>query len=237
MGSCASAPARRGATVSAVPRPRLLLASLLLSTSLARAQGTVQERDPRRPPPLEARPECELWRGHIAGNDPTAEATLQLCTTGDDVTGVFLWTSLESGWNRRAFLGRWLDARRRLVLHDTAMLENHPAVGWRLCLADRYDLRRVSETRLSGEFWSQACSDHGSIDITHLGPEQAPSPLLTPSPPATPTPIARREAPRRRRMLGCSAAPVGATAAGPGLCGVLLALAAISRSRCWRDRR
>jgi hypothetical protein len=93
MGSCASAPARRGATVSAVHRLRSLLASLLLSSALAQAQGTVQLRDPRRPPPLEALPQCELWRGHIAGNDPTAEATLQLCTTGDDVTGVFLWTA------------------------------------------------------------------------------------------------------------------------------------------------
>ena len=237
MGSCASAPARRGATVSAVHRLRSLLASLLLSSALAQAQGTVQLRDPRRPPPLEALPQCELWRGHIAGNDPTAEATLQLCTTGDDVTGVFLWTSLESGWNRRAFLGRWLDARHRLVLHDTAMMENHPAVGWRLCLADRYDLRRVSETRLSGEFWSQSCSDRGSIEITRLAADQAPSPLLAPAPPATPTPIARRDAPRRRRVLGCGAAPMGATAAGSGLSGVFLALAAISRSRCWRARR
>jgi hypothetical protein len=230
---------RRGRyTARPVSRPRLLLATLLCASALARAQGTVQLRDPRRPPPLDPPPECDLWRGHITGNDPSAEATLQLCTTGDAVTGVFLWSSLESGWNRRRFDGRWLDARQRLVLHDTAMLENHPADGWRLCLADRYDLRRVSDAELAGEFWSQACDDHGTMRITRLA-QPAPPELTTPAPTPAPTPARGVDEPlRRRRVLGCGAAPGGASGGATMLWGVaLLGAAAISRSRCWRGRR
>lgn len=215
-----------------MPRPSPLLGALLLASTLAHAQGTVQLRDPRRPPPLDPPPECELWRGHIAGNDPTAEATLQLCTSGDTVSGVFLWSSLESGWNRRRFAGQWLDARQRLVLRDTDMIENHPANGWRLCLADRYDLRRVSDAELAGEFWSRACTDHGSIRVTRLTPTTAPAEM-------TPAPAVAREAtPPRRAVRGCDASPVGAPGgASRGSWGALLALAAISRSRCWRARR
>jgi hypothetical protein len=217
-----------------VPRSPLALASLLLLCSgLARAQGTVQLRDPRRPAPLDPPPECELWRGHIAGNDPSAEATLQLCTTGDEVSGVFLWSSLESGWDRRAFAGRWLDGRARLELRDTAMIENHPANGWRLCLAERYLLRRVSDAELDGEFWSPACNDHGTLRITRFAGEAQPA-LTAPAP--QPAQSARRDArPQPRRASGCSAAP-GAVGAPSGLA-ALLALAAISRSRCSRARR
>lgn len=225
-------------TARPVPSPRLLLATLLCASALASAQGTVQLRDPRRPPPLDPPPACELWRGHIAGNDPTAEATLQLCTTGDAVTGVFLWSSLESGWDRRTFVGEWLDAKRRLVLRDTAMLENHPAHGWRLCLADRYDLHRVSDAELAGEFWSQACDDHGTLRITRLA-QPPPPELSTPAPSPAPTPAPRPDEPlRRRRVLGCDAAPGRPSRAASMLWGVaLLGAAAISRSRCWRGRR
>ena len=218
-----------------MPRSRLLPASLLLlASTVGRAQGTVQLRDPRRPPPLESAPACDLWRGHIAGNDPSAEATLQVCGTGDSVTGIFLWTSLESGWDRRSFLGQWLDDRQRLVLHDTAMLENHPAHGWRLCLADRYDLRRVSDTELAGEFWSQACEDHGTIRITRLTTTTTAAEAMTA--PVTVAPR-RHEGSTRRRVLGCTAAPVGTAGPGSGLWGCLLALGTISRSRCSRARR
>lgn len=216
-------------------RPPLPALALLLLPTLAVAQGTVQARDPRRPVPLEAEPDCELWRGHIAGNDPTAEATLRLCTRGDAVTGVFLWSSLESGWNRRTFVGQWLDARRQLVLRDTAMLENHPANGWRLCLADRYDLRRVSDSELAGEFWSQSCNDHGTIRITRSA--QAPAPPDATTEPASTRAPRREPAVSRRRVLGCQAAPAGAAWGAPGLWAVASGLAAISRSRRWRARR
>lgn len=216
-----------------MPRLPLLALALLLLPALAVAQGTVQLRDPRRPAPLDPPPECELWRGHIAGNDPSAEATLQLCTSGESVSGVFLWSSLESGWDRRTFSGQWLDSRQRLELRDTAMLENHPAHGWRLCLADRYELRRVSDVELTGEFWSQACNDHGTIRITRIA--EAPAPAdATPAPtPARP----RDEAAPRRRSLGCDAAPAAPTGTGIVMWGWLLGLAAISRSPCWRGRR
>ena len=208
--------------------------ALLLAPVASHAQGTVQARDPRRPAPLDPPPECELWRGHIAGNDPTAEATLQLCTLGDDVHGVFQWSSLESGWDRRRFTGRWSEARQQLVLNDTVMMENHPANGWRLCLADRYDLRRVNDGELTGEFWSNACSDHGSLRITRVGPtappDAAPAPaFVTPSTPRATTPT-------RRRVLGCTATPAGHTS-GTALFGGLMALAALSRCRGSKARR
>lgn len=214
-------------------RPLFGLA-LWLAPAILGAQGIVQAPDPRRPPPLEPPPECELWRGHIAGNDPSAEATLQLCTTGDAVEGVFLWSSLESGWDRRRFSGQWMDSHQRLVLHDTAMVENHPANGWRLCMADRYDLRRVNEGELSGEFWSNACDDHGTIRITRSGPIAPPEAPPPPAPaPATPRPSAVA----RRRSFGCSTAPGGAGSRAGGWVLGVAALAALSRCRGSRARR
>ena len=216
-----------------MPRPPLIALALLMLPALTSAQGTVQLRDPRRPAPLDPPPECELWRGHIAGNDPSAEATLQLCTSGETVSGVFLWSSLESGWDRRSFAGQWLDARQGLELRDTAMLENHPAHGWRLCLADRYVLRRVSEVELAGEFWSRDCSDHGTIRITRIA--EAPAPVDATAAPWPERP--RGGAAPRRRTLSCDAAPAAAKGTGVVMLGWLLGLAAISRSPCWRGRR
>lgn len=216
-----------------MPRLSLIALSLLLLPALSGAQGTVQLRDPRRPPPLEPPPECELWRGHIAGNDPSAEATLQICTSGASVQGIFLWSSLESGWNRRSFVGQWLDAGQGLELRDTAMLENHPAHGWRLCLGDRYALHRVSATELAGEFWSQACNDHGTIRITRISEAPALADAMLP-----PSSAQRRSEPSpRRRLLSCDAGQAGAMKPGAWLWGWGLALAAISRSRGWRGRR
>lgn len=208
-----------------------LALALTLVPVASGAQGTIQARDPRRPTPLDPPPECELWRGHIAGNDPTAEATLQLCTEGDTVHGVFLWSSLESGWDRRRFTGQWLEAHQRLVLQDTVMMENHPANGWRLCLADRYDLRRVNDAELTGEFWSRACDDHGSLRITRVGPTAAPDAApSTPLPSRTTTP-----APTRRRVLGCATTPAGRASSASWLLAGLLG--ALSRCRGSRARR
>lgn len=229
-----SAPLRAESYTATVLRRPVLALALLVAPVASGAQGTVQARDPRRPAPLDPPPECELWRGHIAGNDPTAEATLQLCTDGDNVHGVFLWSSLESGWDRRRFTGQWLEARQRLVLNDTVMMENHPANGWRLCLADRYDLRRVNDGELTGEFWSNACNDHGSLRITRVGPTTAPD--AAPSPALTTSSPPRATTPTPRRVLGCTATPTGHTS-GSALAGGLLALAALSRCRGSTARR
>jgi MYXO-CTERM domain-containing protein len=185
----------------------LALSLVLAVTSVASAQGFVQQRDPRRPPPLAAAGGCELWVGDIHGNDPSAEITVQLCSDGDAVTGTFLWSSLESGWDRRTLEGRWGADRATLTAHDTAMLEVHPLNGWRLCTADRYDLHRVSPTRLEGTYESASCHDHGNLAM-NLREGSSVAPLL----PIAPSPGAYTHGATRNRLwdrLGCSASPRG----------------------------
>lgn len=197
-----------------------LLAASLAVTSVASAQGFVQQRDPRRPPPLAAAGGCELWVGDIHGNDPSAEITVQICSDGDVVTGTFLWSSLESGWDRRTFEGRWGADRATLAARDTAMLEVHPLNGWRLCTADRYDLRRVSPTRLEGTYESASCHDHGNLAM-NLREGSSVGPML----PIAPSPGAYTRGTTRTRLwerLSCSASPHGRTAPSP-FAGVALA--------------
>ncbi len=187
------------------PPRRWGAALVVLYTSTAAAQGTVRAQDPRRPPPLEEVAGCELWEGHISGNDPSAEATMQLCTEGQRVTGVFLWSSLESGWDRRAFEGTWSDDRRRLVMRDVRMMDLHPAHGWTLCAADRYDLRLTAPGRLEGTFESAACHDRGPLLMTLRGHT-----AVAPSPRPPSSEALRAHAPpdeSRRSRLRCHAAP------------------------------
>ncbi|MEZ4390761.1 MAG: hypothetical protein R3A48_06655 [Polyangiales bacterium] len=183
-------------------RARFILGCSLALTGVASAQGTVQARDPRRPPPLQRSARCEVWEGTISGNDPTAQASMQVCREGGArVTGVFLWSSLQSGWNRRAFEGEWSDDGQTLTLRDTRMIESHPLNGWLLCTADRYVLRRAAATRLDGTYDSDGCTDHGTLSMTLRGEGEIPS-----RPPSV-DPPAREDAPRRRARCSCAAAP------------------------------
>lgn len=153
-------------------RPTVALwcaAMVLFHCARGLSQGAVRQTDPRRPAALVETAGCDLWEGDISGNDPTAEATMQLCTEGERVTGVFLWSSLVSGWDRRAFDGQWSDANRRLTLRDTQMLDLHPTHGWSLCMADRYDLRLTAPGRLEGTFTSAACHDRGVLRLSLRG--------------------------------------------------------------------
>ncbi|MFO0629211.1 MAG: hypothetical protein U0325_26790 [Polyangiales bacterium] len=179
-------------------RAALSMLVILSATWTARAQGTVQMHDPRRPPPLSRTERCEVWAGTVSGNDPTAQASMQICAEGGArVRGVFLWSSLQSGWDRRAFEGEWSPDGQGLTLRDTHMIESHPMNGWMLCTADRYDLRRVVPTRLEGSYLSAGCSDRGTLSLSLQGEgEMATTP--TPAPPpvgATPPPV--------RRASGC----------------------------------
>lgn len=204
-------------------RRAALTAALSLASGLADAQGTVQARDPRRPPPLERTARCEVWEGTIAGNDPTAQASMQVCAgEGLAVTGVFLWSSLQSGWDRRAFVGAWSADGASLTLRDTHMIESHPMNGWMLCTADRYELRRTVPTRLDGTYDSAGCSDHGRISLLLRGEgtlaERPPTPAadVVPEPP-------RPARPRCR----CDAGPTPP----PGLAPLCLAFVAIALRR------
>lgn len=154
-------------------RPALLVLALLAAPPLGLAQGLVQDHGIRRPPPLQPQDDCTLWTGYIPGNDPTAEATVQLCTRDRAVEGVFLWSSLQAGWSRRRFEGAW-DARGAVLsLRDTAMIERHPATGWTLCTADRYTLRPEGTDRLVGDYASAECHDRGTLTLVRQGAAQA----------------------------------------------------------------
>lgn len=205
-----------------------LCLALALAPRLAHTQGTVQARDPRRPPPLEQSERCEVWEGTISGNDPTAQASMQVCAgEGLRVTGVFLWSSLQSGWDRRAFEGEWSADRNTLTLRDTHMIESHPMNGWMLCTADRYDLRRAVPTRLDGTYESAGCSDRGSLSLLLRGQGLIPDrPANADGDAAPPTPEPER---RRHARCACGTAPT----ASPGA----LAACALVASIALRRRR
>ena len=209
--------------------PALTALTLALAEHAAHGQGTVQARDPRRPPPLERSERCEVWEGTIAGNDPTAQASMQVCEEERlRVRGVFLWSSLQSGWDRRAFEGEWSADRSALTLRDTHMIESHPMNGWMLCTADRYDLRRTVPTRLDGTYVSAGCSDRGSLSLMLRGagviPER-PNAFDDAGADAVPAP----SEPRRRARCACAAGPVDASGAVASL--ALIASITLRRRR------
>lgn len=210
-------------------RARFILGCSLALTSVASAQGTVQARDSRRPPPLQRTERCEVWEGTISGNDPTAQASMQVCRAeGPRVTGMFLWSSLQSGWNRRAFEGEWSADGQTLTLRDTRMIESHPLNGWMLCTADRYVLRRSAATRLDGTYDSDGCTDHGTLTMTLRGEGEIPT-----RPPSVDPPT-RADAPRRHARCQCDAAPRTSTR---GFAAALAMFAVASRALSRRASR
>lgn len=208
-------------------RAALVTLAILSTAATARAQGTVQMHDPRRPPPLTRTTRCEVWAGTVSGNDPTAQASMQVCAEdGARVRGVFLWSSLQSGWDRRAFEGEWSADGQSLTLRDTHMIESHPMNGWMLCTADRYDLRRVVPTRLEGSYLSAGCSDRGTISLALQGDGEI---ATTPAPPpstSSPAPPPTRSAAR----CGCTVPglPRGRGDAALGLA-VMVVVGCVSR--------
>lgn len=213
-------------------RPALLVLALLAAAPLGFAQGLVQDHGIRRPPPLQPQDDCTLWTGYIPGNDPTAEATVQLCTRDRTVAGVFLWSSLQAGWSRRRFEGAW-DARGTVLsLRDTAMIERHPATGWTLCTADRYTLRPEGADRLVGDYTSAECHDQGTLTLVRQRAAQATQPTA-PAPGPGETARAQTTPPRPRtglrRRWSCGVGPTPCAACSPAggvlvLAGVLGAL-------------
>jgi len=145
-----------------------------------------------RPVPLDPEEGCELYVGSASGNDPTAQVELRFCPEGAEVSGVLQWSSLRSGWNRRAVRGSWDGTGAELTLRDERIIEERPEPGWRFCRVDQYTLRREGD-RLWGSYRSNACNDTATVDLRRVAigptPDQATDPASTeigppPSPPS-----------------------------------------------------
>ncbi len=119
-----------------------------------------------RPPPLEPRASCSLWKGTASGNDPSVQIELELCGEAGALRGRVQWSSTRSGSNVRTIRGE-RDAEG-LHLRDSAMTASNPAPGWRFCLIDRYDLRVVSPDRLVGRYRSVACRDAATLTLERV---------------------------------------------------------------------
>ena len=185
---------------------RPLAAVVLLALALpgaAWAQSPVQETR-RRPPPLERAPECAIWKGTVSGNDPSVEIEMKLCPSGNAVSGMMQWSSLKSGWNRRAIEGRWSDDKSALTLRDTSVVESRPEPGWRFCEVDSYDLKIVSPGNLEGTYRSVACNDNAKVKLTlEPGTVPAEAPALPAPPPLAPPPATA--SPKETKRWLCSA--------------------------------
>lgn len=193
---------------------------LALLVVLASTSALAQIQDVRRPPPLEKAPECELWKGKVSGNDPSVEVEMRLCAAaGDEVNGVFQWSSLRSGWNRRALVGRWSEGRTKLALRDASILEERPQPGWRFCTVDDYDLALTGPGALDGTYRSKACNDTAKVTLKLEGPATAPATAPPTAPPPVPAPPASPPAPpaeTKSRGL-CAFAPPGGTSPVPAI--------------------
>lgn len=184
-----------------------LCALAVVVAPLAAAAQTIQDVAPR-PPPLPPEPGCELWRGTSSGNDPSVEIEVRICRSGDTFTGAFQWSSTRSGWNRRSIEGRVSDGGATVTMRDLAILEQRPQPGWMFCTVDRYSLTRTGDT-LAGRYDSEACTDHGTLQLRLVGTEPAPPPPATPPPTMPPPPP-----PAARSGCGCSTSPSAVTPVG-----------------------
>ena len=143
---------------------------MMLSFVLLAVAQEMQQSAAPRPPPLEALPRCERWKGTAAGNDPSIEVSLRICQVeGQDhgVEGTLLWSSLVSGWNRRELVGSW--EGEKLVLRDLRVAEERPQAGWYFCVIDRYELEKVDPGTLIGRYDSAACMDHATLKLERVG--------------------------------------------------------------------
>jgi hypothetical protein len=210
----------------------ILALGLWASATTAMAQSAVQDIAPRHILSPDAEEVCELWRGDIHGNDPSAAISVRLCTREGHVTGTFSWSSRESGSDRRAIDGEWRDNGGLFVGRDVAMLEAHPLHGWTLCTADAYSLRRVSADRLEGTYTSARCRDHGELAMTRIAPPPSKpetAPRVVVAPPAAAARVAHVSF--RTSAARCSAAPGVATTPGAWVFVLGAALACVSRRR------
>lgn len=209
----------------------LVWAAVLLGSARSEAQIT-QDRDPRRPPALEPTVSCDVWRGTSAGNDPTQEVEMRLCETSAgslEVRGEIQYSSLNSGWTRRSFVGARTPDRAHLTLRELVMLDDRPNPNWRFCLVDRYDLTPVGADAMTGEYVSRACSDHGRMSMRLFA--RSTSPDVTP-PPQLPSHSPQPNAPTPRRRFGCACRPYDNRDASP-----LRALWALGVLFAWRRAR
>lgn len=215
-------------------------ASAIVPARSAHAQAVTD--DPRRPPPLQAPPNCQLYRGSARGNDPTQLVELVLCLDGASVRGTFQTSSLNSGWSKRSFDGSVVEPGARLALRETAFLERRSNPGWRFCLIDRYDLRFTTRTHIESDYHSTACNDDGHISVDLVGELDAGTPdsgaLVEPpreQPRVVITPPDLQSVHTRRRgileRLSCSVAPGGARRGSAHACAVFSAVALISMGR------
>jgi len=107
------------------------------------------------------------WVGLLSGNDPDVSAVIDLACPGENrITGTFLWKSKVSGTNKRAMSGTFDPDTNTLTLKDDGLVATSPKTQWRFCPIDKYELKLSKDLReLSGEYWSEACSDHGTLQI------------------------------------------------------------------------
>lgn len=220
--------------------PRALWLAVLCCLVPGRAAGSRSH-----PPLLQGASGCELWQGQAKGNDAAVRLSVRLCQGKAGVTGQVQWSSLRSGWNLRQVAGAYDKQGKQLRLRDLRILKQRPKPGWRFCVIDRYQLRRVGQDLLQGGYWSSACDDRAEVVLRLVKAEDdgqqarpaAPdvsTPAPTPPAPAPSTPAPRPDNPDRataapsRGCGGCALDPASdGTSGWP-----LLALLALVR-RWW----
>jgi hypothetical protein len=207
----------------------------------------INDREPWRPPALEASPSCDVFSGSGHGNDPTLLVEMRLCKEEREgataVTGRAQYSGLQSGWSVRTLAGSCTDDCSAIDVHEDAIIEQKPNPGWRFCTVDRYRLTRDKATSaLVGSYDSAACRDHGELTMKLTGRVDAPrnkandgdrrEARLVPS--AVPPTLPGRKSPDGKSACGCRMAGAPGWGAWGEAVAAPSALAAIA---AWVRRR
>ena len=107
--------------------------------------------------------DCRSYTGSLRGNDPSVDAALDLCRSGDSLTGTLEWRSARSGNNIRMVAGT-VDGNT-IRLHDVRLIEAAPNPRWRFCTIDDYRLTVEEDGTLSGHYVSGACRDRAQVEL------------------------------------------------------------------------
>ena len=108
---------------------------------------------------------CRVFKGSMAGNDPSLMGKMNLCRDGRDVYGQ-LETIGESGFSKVALTGK-VQCDGSIRLSDRGPIEVRPMDDWMFCFDDEFTLVWDAQNEtLRGQYTSSDCDDRGQVHLT-----------------------------------------------------------------------
>jgi hypothetical protein len=165
----------RSHAVALLARAAVLAVAAFASTSIfastARAQGA---QGMLAAPPIPAAPDCTRWTGNAANGNSPALSRARLCVRGNEVTGLFQWSTPSIGWAEFEITGAVANGARVYGTHTVRLVQNHPAAGSSFCTDGTQQFIVLSDDTIDGVYDSRACNHNGRVTL-HRIEDGAPS--------------------------------------------------------------